>query len=140
MCVLIYAYLLLMCPGLMRFLSISILLAFAYYLIFLSISGLIFTGVLSLIIGSSSITSLDTLVFSSAFIVAWLAGLITPGAPAGVGVREIVIVILLKGLVSESDLLLAVLLTRVVTVGGDVLFFLLASLIPAKEAMTVKIS
>jgi len=45
---------------------------------------------------------------------------------------------LLKGFVPESDLLLAVLLSRIVTVAGDVLFFLLASLIPGKEVITVK--
>ena len=45
---------------------------------------------------------------------------------------------LLRGFVPESDLLLAVLLSRIVTVAGDICFFLLASLIPGKEAITVK--
>ena len=62
---------------------------------------------------------------------AWLAGLLTPGAPAGIGVRELVLVLLLKGIVPEAELLLAVLLSRLVTVGGDLLFYLVAMAIPA---------
>ncbi len=59
-----------------------------------------------------------------AFVISWLVGLITPGAPAGVGVRELVLLFLLKGVVAEVDLLLAVALGRVITVIGDFLFFL----------------
>lgn len=119
--------------GLARFLGLKVLRAFGYYIIFLFISGLIFTGVLSLIIGVSLLTPSIALMFCSAFVVAWLAGLITPGAPAGVGVRELILVMLLKGLVPESELLLAVLLSRIVTVAGDVCFFLFASLCLRKE-------
>ena len=45
------------------------------------------------------------------------------------GVREFVLLFLLKGMISESDLLLAVVLGRFVTVLGDLLFFLLTFLI-----------
>jgi glycosyltransferase 2 family protein len=43
-----------------------------------------------------------------------------------------ILLLLLKGIVAEMDLLLAVLLGRLVTVVGDLLFFVAASLIPAK--------
>ena len=33
--------------------------------------------------------------FTGAYVIAWLAGLVTPGAPAGVGVRELVMYALL---------------------------------------------
>ena len=61
-----------------------------------------------------------------AYVIAWLAGLVTPGAPAGIGVREIVMYALLHTLISQSDLLTAIVLARIVTVAGDLLFYLLA--------------
>jgi hypothetical protein len=60
--------------------------------------------------------------------VAWLAGLLTPGAPAGVGVREIMLLFLLGTVVGRADLLLAAVLSRVITVTGDGGFFVWASL------------
>jgi hypothetical protein len=49
-------------------------------------------------------------------------------------VRELVLLFLLKGLVLDSDLLLAVLISRVVTVAGDVLFFLAALCFLSRES------
>jgi uncharacterized membrane protein YbhN (UPF0104 family) len=121
--------LLAMALGLKRYLGLSITRTFGWHIVFLMISGMVFVSLLALIMREGSIDFTNTLLFCGAFVVAWLAGLVTPGAPAGVGVRELVLVMLLKGLVPESDLLLAVLLSRIVTVGGDILFFLLASLL-----------
>jgi uncharacterized membrane protein YbhN (UPF0104 family) len=59
-----------------------------------------------------------------AYVVAWLAGLVTPGAPAGIGVREIVLLLLLGSSVAEADLLLVVVLGRIVTMVGDILYFI----------------
>lgn len=70
---------------------------------------------------------------SGVYVLAWLAGLVTPGAPAGVGVRELVLLFLLKGIVAEADLLLAVVLGRVVTVVGDFGFFVFGNLIRHEE-------
>jgi uncharacterized membrane protein YbhN (UPF0104 family) len=58
-----------------------------------------------------------------AFVLAWLLGLITPGAPAGMGVRELVLLGLLSPFLPQSTILLATVLGRVVTIGGDLLFF-----------------
>ena len=116
-----------------NYVSQAIALSFGYYLLFLVISGSIFVGSILLTTNQNPIAPSDWPLFCGAFIVAWLAGLVTPGAPAGVGVRELVLVVLLKGLVSESDLLLSVLLARVVTVAGDMLFFLLASILRCRE-------
>lgn len=61
---------------------------------------------------------------AGAYVLAWLAGLVIPGVPAGIGVREFVLLFLLKGIVVEADLLLAVLLGRAVTTAGDCLYYL----------------
>jgi len=109
-----------------RYIGINIVQVFGWYVAFLVISGMVFVGLLQMLMTENFMPPLQMLTFCGAFIIAWLAGLVTPGAPAGVGVRELVLIVLLKGLVPESDLLLAILLSRLVTVGGDVMFFLFA--------------
>lgn len=94
--------------------------AFSLQVVFLSISGLIFVALMSLV---APLAAINWVNLTGAFVLAWLAGLITPGAPAGLGVRELVLLYLLKGEIQEADLLLTVLLGRTVTVAGDVLFF-----------------
>jgi glycosyltransferase 2 family protein len=103
-------------------LSPSVGAALVWQIIFLAISGSVFMGALALV--SPSAVSFST--FSplcGAYVIAWLAGLVTPGAPAGVGVRELVLVFLIGGQVEQVDLFLAIVLGRLVTVGGDFLFF-----------------
>lgn len=106
----------------------TVLNAFVYYFIFLIVSGVIFLGLLILINGNY-VSLTQSITLCAAFIVAWLAGLVTPGAPAGVGVREAVLMMLLADLIPQSDLLLAVLLSRIVTVAGDICFFMGGSLL-----------
>jgi uncharacterized membrane protein YbhN (UPF0104 family) len=92
---------------------------------------MVFVGLLVLFVNEGSVTASQFFLSCGAFVIAWLAGLVTPVAPAGIGVREFVLLFLLKGLVLESDLLVTVLLSRVVTVAGDVLFFLAALCLPS---------
>ena len=93
-------------------------------------SGLVFLGVFRLAGGDVPGWS-DALTIVAAFAVAWLAGLLTPGAPAGLGVREAVLVVVLAGLAPAPIVLTAALLGRVVTVLGDLIFFLAGMAIPA---------
>ena len=101
--------------------------AFVCQTSFLLISGSVFVVLLSIISEPEAIFSENSVTIGAAFIIAWLVGLVTPGAPAGVGIREVVLFFLLKTVASESDLLLSLLLSRIVTVFGDVLFYLAAS-------------
>lgn len=101
--------------------------AFAWQWVFLIVSGLVFVGILALIAPQSVDPALLP-TFCGSYVVAWLAGLVTPGAPAGVGVRELVLLYMLEGHVVETNLLLAVVLGRLVTVAGDLLFFCMASM------------
>ena len=119
--------------GLGKFVGLSIAYAVGWYVLFLMVSGIIFVGLLTLLMQENSTVLLQASSLTGAFVVAWLAGLVTPGAPAGVGVREFVLMVLLKGSVFEPALLLAVLLGRFVTVGGDLLFFLIATSITRVE-------
>lgn len=55
--------------------------------------------------------------------VGWLLGFVTPGAPAGFGVREAVLIGLLGPTLGAGDAVLATVFFRLVTLGGDVVLF-----------------
>lgn len=63
--------------------------------------------------------------FTASFALAWTLGFLAPGAPAGMGVREGVLVLLLAGVVEESRVLTLILAMRLVTIMGDVLCFMI---------------
>ena len=58
---------------------------------------------------------------AAAFLVSWLAGFATPGAPAGLGVREVVFLALLQDEFSVSALSLTIMTVRATTIIGDFL-------------------
>lgn len=108
------------------FLSSHIASATAWYATFLLLTGLIFSALLALTSGRHANMLLDPAMLvcvCGAYVLAWLAGLVTPGAPAGVGVREAVLYWLLHGVTGHADLIAAIILGRAVTVGGDLFFF-----------------
>ena len=60
------------------------------------------------------------------YLLAWLAGFLTPGAPSGLGIREAVMVMFLTGFVDDGILVAAMVMHRVLTVIGDVFAFFVA--------------
>lgn len=60
---------------------------------------------------------------TGAFALSWILGFLAPGAPAGVGVREGVMVLLLAGTAPQDQLVGFVLLARVATMAGDAACF-----------------
>src|SRR3546814_9620714 len=67
--------------------------------------------------------SLYLYLITSAFALSWVLGFLAPGAPAGLGAREGIMLLLLHGSAPAEALLIFVLLARVVTVLGDGLCF-----------------
>lgn len=112
---------------LLRFIGLPVARAFGWHVGFLVISALLFVGLVELLADIPVAGLGFWLPLGGAYVLAWLIGLVTPGAPAGVGVREVVLLFLLKSAVGEADLLLAVVMGRVVTVGGDLLYFIAAT-------------
>jgi len=53
------------------------------------------------------------------YIMSWLIGFLTPGAPSGLGVREIVLLMFLGGIVNEDILISAIVIHRGLQVSGD---------------------
>lgn len=99
------------------------------HITFLLISALIFIMIVAVTLSLTFTPSVLTAI-TGAYVVAWLAGLITPGAPAGIGVREVVLYALLHTIISQADLLLVIAIGRLVTVGGDLLYFCAALTMP----------
>ncbi|WP_082826235.1 lysylphosphatidylglycerol synthase domain-containing protein [Croceicoccus estronivorus] len=62
---------------------------------------------------------------ASALVVSWLIGFVTPGAPAGLGLREISFFSLLSGAYPDSVILFAAAGFRLVTIVGDALAWLI---------------
>ncbi len=105
---------------------------------FLIVSGAIFVIILCSVT-TSSFTWEDIPLVAGAFVLAWLAGLITPGAPAGLGIRELVLITLLNTFFQEAELLMAVLLGRAVTVFGDLLYYLTCRFFMGPRANSLQI-
>jgi glycosyltransferase 2 family protein len=93
------------------------------FAIFFSITSAIFIYLVTLILGWQATPGFQLITLCGIYIFSWLIGFITPGAPAGVGVREIVLFTLLTPFIPEGILLLAIVVMRFITVGGDLLFY-----------------
>ena len=60
------------------------------------------------------------------YVLSWLMGFITPGAPGGLGVREAVILMVMGGVMYEGLLVYAVITHRILTIIGDVFAYCIA--------------
>jgi hypothetical protein len=127
------AMLFLLCTALIAVLLralFSTWLARAYWqqVVFLLVSGLIFACLLNFLgEPADGVDWRHTMVVVGVFILAWTVGLVTPGAPAGAGVRELVLLAGLNGLAPDEVILAAVLISRIITIIGDLLFFAMAA-------------
>lgn len=114
-----------------RHLSHNLAIAWWLHSSFLAISGIVFWVTL-LIVMPENYLAVSPATICGAYVLAWLAGLVTPGAPAGVGVREAVLLFFLVNVVAPGDMVVAVVIGRMVTVTGDLLFFIFVNLLQRK--------
>ncbi len=114
------------CLVLKFYFSIDVARSFIYFLFFFIVTALLFVLLVSTFFTISHSNSFLFPAIGGAYITAWLIGFVTPGAPAGMGVRELVLIFLLNRIMSENDLILSAMLMRFVTVFGDILFFCFA--------------
>jgi len=70
------------------------------------------------------LTSAYVLPVIGMFTFSWLVGYVTPGASAGLGVREVVMTTLLTGIVGMNIVIATVIAFRIVTVLGDIFAYL----------------
>lgn len=99
-----------------------------YFYAFFILSGAGFVAINALVFSEQAIAWSSAIQLAAVFVVAWLVGFVTPGAPAGLGVRELVLIALLPVLSTKIPVVAAVIYMRGVTISGDFIMFLLASL------------
>jgi len=75
-------------------------------------------------IGAGRLPAIPDLLVALAYLLAWLAGLVVPGAPGGLGVREGVLVFLLGGVSGEAFAVALAVAMRFVSTTGEAIFAL----------------
>jgi glycosyltransferase 2 family protein len=96
-------------------------LYFTYHLF----GGLLFLLLLVYVFNQPVDSLLDSLILISAYVSSWILGMLTPGSPAGIGVRESMLVILIgKGLEDQSAFGAIILIYRLLQIFGDLLFYI----------------
>lgn len=111
------------------------------HLAFFAVGGLILWTVAAAA-SAPGAQGIDLLGAVSALALGWWAGLAVPGAAAGAGVREAVLLLTLEQHLGADGALLVALALRAVTTMGDLLFFGLSCLTPAPggiEASAIRI-
>jgi glycosyltransferase 2 family protein len=100
----------------------DIAIAGAFHALYLFLSGTLFVQT-AIVIGVFDNLAGAAMPIIGGFVIAWLAGFVTPGAPAGLGIREAGLLLLLTPYASEERLLTVIILHRVASIIGDLLHF-----------------
>ncbi|NQX88530.1 MAG: flippase-like domain-containing protein [Halioglobus sp.] len=79
----------------------------------------------------------DTTYIIFAFSLAWVLGYLTPGAPSGLGVREIALVYLLSSSMTESDAVILAAIFRLSTFAGDILLWLVTRFLTSRQRVAL---
>jgi uncharacterized membrane protein YbhN (UPF0104 family) len=102
----------------------SILILIIYIIYFLILSFIYY-----FILVSIFTIQIDFIILFSIISFSWLIGFISPGAPGGLGVREIIVLKLLSPIIPISVIGSASILFRVLCISGDLLSFIIGKLI-----------
>jgi hypothetical protein len=104
--------------------SASVLIAaYGMYLLFFLLAGCSMMVVVTVVSDMPELQSWFLILL--AFSVSWILGFVTPGAPSGIGVREAVLLYMLSPLIGASHAFIVSILFRVVTISGDLVFWLI---------------
>lgn len=103
-----------------RLFSKDICIAGLLYGLFLIISSVFFSLIYQALSDESLPMNIQVIVLAS-FTLSWLSGFLTPGSPAGLGVRELVLLLLLGPWMNEAHLVFSVVLSRTISASGDLL-------------------
>lgn len=96
---------------------------FAAYLIVLSVLGAVLAVFYLYLGGKPGIR--QGLQILAAYAAAWVLGFVVPGAPGGIGVREMALALLLSPVIGRDRIVVLSVLHRLVTVAGDFAAYLL---------------
>lgn len=104
------------------------ILSFILYFLYLFSTSLIFVYIYKMINYNFDLSPKDYLNKSFAYIIAWFLGFITPGSPAGLGIREMTLAKSLEASISSMTLAAVIILSRFISVASDINFFLLSAI------------
>lgn len=93
------------------------------YICFFIITGIALLLTITAINGVENVVPLP--VAFSIYATSWFLGFVTPGAPAGVGVRDGIIILTLSSFIGETNSIVVSIIMRVITTLGDVVFYFL---------------
>jgi glycosyltransferase 2 family protein len=96
---------------------------------FFTVAGGVLWALAAALAGAGS-QALGPLTSLSTLALAWVAGFVVPGASAGIGVREAVLILALNGALGAEASTAVALMLRVVTTIGDAVWFGLALALP----------
>lgn len=102
--------------------------SFFLYFLYLLSTSLIFVYTFKILNDNFDLSLKVYLTKSFAYIFAWFLGFITPGSPAGIGIREITLAKVLETSVNSINLATVIIVSRLISVVSDINFFLLSAL------------
>ena len=74
----------------------------------------------------------DTRLVMGTYVFSWLAGFVVPGAPGGIGIRELVVTVLTRGSALGDTIMLAAIFHRLASVISDAVTYMIG-LVMAKR-------
>jgi hypothetical protein len=116
---------------------LQVLPVWAIYILYFVLDGLLLYAIVGVIAGAWD--QFPILVAFSAFSISWLSGYLTPGAPAGLGVRDAVMILILTDFIGAPSAAFVTLVSRLVVTLGDVVFFLLSYPLAGKDGFRLSI-
>lgn len=103
------------------FLKLLCKLSFIYS-ITLIVPGIFLLLTLKLIL-NCNVSLHSIMIIISAYTISWVLGFVVPGAPGGIGIRESILLLILTQFYTNSIVLLAIILLRIISVLGDLIAF-----------------
>ena len=95
--------------------------SYGYYLCYFLVYGILGWVTSGIVASNFSLIGIKNAIFIFSF--AWVAGFVIPGAPAGLGIRETMLILGLHPFVGESGSTLIAFIMRLMVFCGDLLFF-----------------
>ena len=116
----------------MQTLAKTLAITLIKYIITLWLFGIIMVILYCYMGGTPDISTANLII--SGYVIAWVLGFVTPGASGGIGVRELIIILLLSPIMGEELTVTLSVIHRLITVVGDFIsyFIVLAANIKTK--------
>ena len=105
-------------------LAIALVKRFAFSLVVITLLG--FSFLATLVVLGQPITLNLGITIVGLYILSWLIGFLTPGAPSGLGIREFILLMFLGGILNEDILLSAIMIHRALQIAGDIVAYIIA--------------